>query len=765
MASAGEGHPGARSLPLFVIPADGPTPKVPAVASKLHASILVLTYNELEHATRPCIESVLEHTDLVVNELIVVDNASADATPEFLARLGRNHENMRVQLNSANKGYAGGNNDGMRMARGRYIVLLNNDTLVSDGWLPGLLRLLETDRTVGMVGPVTNSCGNEQRIEIPGLTERNFAELAHQYCKRQAGVWFDTEKLGFFCVAMRRELPETIGYLDEDFGVGMFEDDDFCLRVRTQAHQKLAVVEDCFVYHKGSVSFKKLGYADYRQLFERNREHFFQKHQIRWTFSDLALSYWRKFDRDLADYARRAEAIDPAIERIRVRFQNYKHLLIQIQSAEAGGRSVIAKTASRAAARGRWEVRGEVFRNEFLRGSLTQKRNYLRAVVVSLIAGRTDPVRPAPAFDFGPLMEEVKRVRAASPFKQVIVFPPTIDYHWMKQRPQQLAGAFADAGCLVLYGTLNHRSDAVEVTERVGERLYLLSEKYLGYLHHAFTAAETLYYCLWPNNGKYLGAINYSTLVYDYMDELSLLELPSDEVEHMHQALLEEADLITVSADRLKSKIPERYQSKTLLLNNAVEAGFIERVAAAGPDRELTERCRGKPIVGYFGAIAEWLDFPLIASVAKAFPHCELVFVGPMLGVQHEVDKLERRYSNVHFLPPVPHARLPAILQAFAVCIIPFARNEITDAVSPVKLFEYMSSGKPVVTSDLQECQKYPGVLAEAGHAAFVRNLGAALERCSDAELADKLIAVARANTWEQRVSTVLGRLNRACQP
>ena len=225
--------------------------------TEYRASIVVLCYNGLEETTRPCLESVIANTTAVSYELIVVDNASADGTAEYLKTFVARHANVRLQLNDTNKGYAGGNNDGIRLAQGQYIVLLNNDTLVPGGWLERLLKLFDEQAGVGMVGPVTNSAGNEQRIELEGLNEKNYEEIAGAYVERQKGVWFTTEKLGFFCVAMRRTLPEKIGCLDEKFGIGMFEDDDYCIRAK-KAGFTLAVAEDCFVYHKGSVSFSKL---------------------------------------------------------------------------------------------------------------------------------------------------------------------------------------------------------------------------------------------------------------------------------------------------------------------------------------------------------------------------------------------------------------------------------------------------------------------------------------------------------------------------
>jgi len=266
--------------------------------SDMDASIIVLAYNNLEETTAPCLESILEHTDLSRHELIVVDNASSDGTAEYLRQFQSKHPYVRLCLNDVNKGYAGGNNDGMRLSNGRILVLLNNDTLVGPGWLEPLVEVLDKDSSVGMVGPVTNSAGNEQRVVLPDVTEGTFVSATASYLAQQSGIYSETEKLGFFCVAIRRNVIDKIGMLDEAFGIGMFEDDDLCVRAR-KADYRLLIAEGSFVYHKGSVSFSKLGAEKYQGLFFKNLAYFFEKHNIAWTYTDIAIAAWKRLKQDM----------------------------------------------------------------------------------------------------------------------------------------------------------------------------------------------------------------------------------------------------------------------------------------------------------------------------------------------------------------------------------------------------------------------------------------------------------------------------------
>lgn len=293
-------------------------------------SIVVLTYNGLLENTKPCLDSVLANTAGEF-ELITVDNGSVDGTPKYLSELAERYPNVRIKLNGENKGYAAGNNDGIKMATGEYIVLLNNDTLVPKGWLSPLISVLQTRTEVGLVGPVTNSAGNEQRIDLPGLDETNFIDIATPYIEQQSGHWFTTQKLGFFCVAMRRQLIDEIGMLDEQFGIGMFEDDDFCVRA-LQAGYKLAVVENGFVYHKGSASFKKLSVSEAAQLFTSNRDYFYEKHAKYWAFSDIALAIWKKINDDIQIFAENGDAA--VLNRVAARQINLAGALSQLKEIE-----------------------------------------------------------------------------------------------------------------------------------------------------------------------------------------------------------------------------------------------------------------------------------------------------------------------------------------------------------------------------------------------------------------------------------------------
>ncbi|HEX9027680.1 MAG TPA: glycosyltransferase family 2 protein [Anaerolineales bacterium] len=238
------------------------------------ASILILTYNNLEY-NRLCLESIFAKTESPDFEVIVVDNASQDGTPQFLEQIAGQHPNLRLILNPSNEGFARGNNQGAAIARGDILVLLNNDTVVTPGWLPGLIHYLQ-DPAVGMVGPVTNASGNETRIPVSYTDLDGLDAFAATVAQQRPGQATEIRMLPLQCVALRKAVFAEIGPLDERFGAGMFEDDDYAVRMHQKGYRILCA-EDVFIHHWGSASFSKLSRPDYLKLFSENWKKFEDK--------------------------------------------------------------------------------------------------------------------------------------------------------------------------------------------------------------------------------------------------------------------------------------------------------------------------------------------------------------------------------------------------------------------------------------------------------------------------------------------------------
>lgn len=238
-------------------------------------SIIIVSYNGLHETTAPCLESIFTNDDGSDFEVIVVDNNSSDGTVACLSDMMKREPRLKCIFNESNRGFAGGNNVGIKAASGEFLVLLNSDTLVTKGWLGGLIKPLSDDPSIGLVGPVSNKVGTEQMIFTSGETPEEILQEGLLWTERSRGSRFETEMLCFFCVATRRDVIEKVGVLDEDFELGYCEDDDYSLRVRSAGY-RLVCAEEVFVYHKGGGSFGVD--AARMSLLERNRERFRKKH-------------------------------------------------------------------------------------------------------------------------------------------------------------------------------------------------------------------------------------------------------------------------------------------------------------------------------------------------------------------------------------------------------------------------------------------------------------------------------------------------------
>lgn len=213
-------------------------------------SIIILTCNQL-HYTKECIKSIFQFTKENF-ELVVIDNASNDGTLKFLETIPQTY----VISNKINKGFAGGCNQGFRAAKGEFIVLLNNDTVVTDGWLGKMLGCLNNIPSVGIVGPRSNFVIKPQAIpSVPYNTMQDMHKFASEWSVKHNSQSFAVNNLSGFCMLFKKGLLDKIGGMDEQFNPGYYEDTDFCMRAQISG-KKLLVADDVFIHHHGSSSFK-----------------------------------------------------------------------------------------------------------------------------------------------------------------------------------------------------------------------------------------------------------------------------------------------------------------------------------------------------------------------------------------------------------------------------------------------------------------------------------------------------------------------------
>ncbi len=238
-------------------------------------SVVVVTYNNRD-LNRLCLESLLARTEWPSREILVVDNASSDGTVALLDEMSERHADLRVVKLGTNRGFPAAANIGLSEAAGIHLVLLNNDTVVPRGWATALVRHLERDPKLGLVGPVTNAIANEARVDVGYRDLAGMPAWAADWMRRHDGETFPIPMLAFFCVALRRRVLDEVGLLDERFGVGLFEDGDYNRRARERGWE-VRCARDAFVHHWQMASFRRLGRVEYLRVYEENKKRFEEK--------------------------------------------------------------------------------------------------------------------------------------------------------------------------------------------------------------------------------------------------------------------------------------------------------------------------------------------------------------------------------------------------------------------------------------------------------------------------------------------------------
>lgn len=264
---------------------DGATPgRTPVSPPRTLTSLIVLSHNQLDY-TFLYLDSILAHTGLPY-ELILVDNASSPAVVTELEKQSARFaaapacKNFLLLRSGHNLGFAGGNNLGLARAAGSQMVLMNNDLVVTPDWLERMLAAAVLFPRAGLLGPMSNYTSGPQLVRDPEynpVTLHGLDEFARQFSRTRFGQTSVCRRLVGFCLLIRRGVLEKIGGLDPRFGLGNFEDDDYCLRAH-QAGFEARLVQDCFIHHFGSRTF--LGsQINYAQSLRDNWEVF----KAKWT--------------------------------------------------------------------------------------------------------------------------------------------------------------------------------------------------------------------------------------------------------------------------------------------------------------------------------------------------------------------------------------------------------------------------------------------------------------------------------------------------
>ncbi|MYD42160.1 MAG: glycosyltransferase [Acidimicrobiia bacterium] len=333
----------------------------------------------------------------------------------------------------------------------------------------------------------------------------------------------------------------------------------------------------------------------------------------------------------------------------------------------------------------------------------------------------------------------------------VVVFLPTIEWYiHLFQRPQQLAQAFSRLGYTVIY---DNPRQSPPGWDEIAPGLFLYNGPQEA-LHHLPDPLVWAITYNWEQASRYPEG---TRTVYDWIDEIEVFDgHDPNKLRRLHSLGLAGAGMITASARSLLERASQP-RPDAIYLPNAVEFEHFADWQLSSPAHPVLQRllAAGRPIVGYYGAIARWLDYDLLTEVAEMRGDWSFLLIGP----PYDQSARRRRLfglPNVEWIAAQPYGDLPRWLQCFDVAMIPFVVNDITRSTSPLKLFEYFAGGKPVVSSEMPEVVAFREVRSYSDAAGMSGALDLALADSKNPEIRDALRRRGEENSWLARARTVV---------
>lgn len=254
-----------------------------------------------------------------------------------------------------------------------------------------------------------------------------------------------------------------------------------------------------------------------------------------------------------------------------------------------------------------------------------------------------------------------------------------------------------------------------------------------------------------PNVSRLIGCLEEQMVIYHCVDEYSAFSgVPHGALRRMEEDLVRRAHVVLTSSEQLcKERRP--LNANTHFVSHGVDVNHFS--CALDPLTVIPKELRKlpRPVVGFFGLLADWVDLPLVRALALARPRWSIVLIGKATTTLAPVLRL----PNVHLLGQKPYGELPGYCRGFDVAIIPFILNKLTMRANPLKLREYLAAGRPVVSTAVPEVARYDGLVHLAsGLDSFISGIEAALGERSDA-MARRRVDAMQGESWEARVAEI----------
>ena len=368
-------------------------------------------------------------------------------------------------------------------------------------------------------------------------------------------------------------------------------------------------------------------------------------------------------------------------------------------------------------------------------------------------------------------VDELLREIRAGEYERLVLRRGSFGWHTVLfQRAQQLACAMGRRGCLVLYEAAPPH-DALRGAEKLGEGLWLVNlraPRLRREIEKAVAESDRPRYLMLaspeyrfpPALLRRYRAAGWG-LIYDYIDAISPEISGGGRVPRRTRALAEhamrDAESVICASSLALLRDARRRGKDAVLAENGVDCAHFSRPGPCPEDARFQELLRaGKPILCYYGALARWLDYAALRALA-ADGRFKLLLIGAKY--DDSFDRALAGAENTVFLGPKSYFELKDYAARCDVLLVPFRRGEVADAASPLKLFEYMALGKPIVAGNTAECRRFGCVLLAADARDYVRRVEQALALRGDAALIETERAQARAADWLRRAERLRAAL------
>lgn len=360
-----------------------------------------------------------------------------------------------------------------------------------------------------------------------------------------------------------------------------------------------------------------------------------------------------------------------------------------------------------------------------------------------------------------------KLSQIVSSYDKIIVMHSIVWNAPLKQRPHHLAKCLANnKDVVVIYF---EPDEHVKKFRKISKNLYTVNS-WNAIINLATSASQRKFFFF--NNVSNIDYDNIELvknkgyeIVYEYIDEFDedVAGVLVNQMENWKRLPELKPYLVLASATKLYNEAKKHFREcEVLLSKNAVNVedfnynNFINKDIPSDLTKILENN---KPIVGYYGALAHWLDYDLISEVAKNNQDYNFVLMG--VNYQNALGKLNQSINNIYYLGPKKYNELPYYSSHFNVAIIPFQTGQIAKGTSPVKLFEYMAMGLPTVgTRDLDECRGYEYVYLAKNVEDFSKLLRKAIIEHAKDNVRRTLLLQAEKNSWQSRADDIMKALD-----